>query len=192
MQFILEYAPIILFFVAYKLKDIYFATAVAIGASVAAIAYAGVVRKKVTAIQWVSLAIIAVFGGATLVLHDEVYIKWKPSALYGAFALALLVGKLAFKRDWIDIMFKQANIQAPPAVWSTVTWAWIAFFVGMAALNGYVATAFSLDAWVNFKVWWAMAIFFAFTIANVLALSKYIADDKPTNANNAAKSSNEA
>jgi intracellular septation protein len=193
MQFLLEYAPIILFFVAYKLKDIYFATAIAIGASIVAIAYAYFVQKKVTAIQWVSLAIIVVFGGATLLLHDETFIKWKPSALYGAFAVALLIGKLVFKANWIDILFKHANIQAPAPVWTRITWAWIAFFIAMATLNGYVATNFSLDAWVNFKVWWAMAIFFVFTIANVLVLSKYMVDDKaPGGADVAAKPSSDA
>jgi intracellular septation protein len=176
MQFALEYAPIILFFVAYKLKDIYFATGIAIAASVAVIAYAYFVQKKVSTIQWLSLAIIVVFGGATLLLHDETFIKWKPSALYGVFAITLIVGKLAFKRDWIGVLFQQASFTAPATVWTRVTWAWIVFFVGMAALNGYIATNFSLDAWVNFKVWWAMGIFFAFTIANVLFLSKYMVD----------------
>jgi intracellular septation protein len=178
MQFALEYAPIILFFAAYKLKDIYFATGIAIAASVAAIAYAFFVQKKVTTIQWVSLAIIVVFGGATLLLHDETFIKWKPSALYLVFAITLLAGKLFAKRDWIRVLFEQANIQAPAAVWTKITWLWVAFFVGMAALNGYVATHFSLDTWVNFKVWWAMGIFLVFTVANVLFLSKYISEDE--------------
>lgn len=181
MQFVLEYAPIILFFVAYKLKDIYFATAIAIGASVVAIAYAYFVQKKITTIQWVSLAIIVVFGGATLFLRDEIYIKWKPSALYGTFAITLLIGKIAFKRDWIEIVFKQANIRAPATVWTRVGWLWIVFFTAMAVLNGYIATHFSLDAWVNFKVWWAMGIFFAFTVGNVLVLSKYIVEGAPAN-----------
>jgi intracellular septation protein len=176
MQFALEYAPIILFFAAYKLKDIYFATGIAIAASVAVIAYAYFVQKKVSTIQWVSLAIIVVFGGATLLLHDETFIKWKPSALYGVFAITLLIGKLALKRDWIGVLFQHANFKAPQSVWTKVTWSWIVFFMGMAALNGYIATNFSLDAWVNFKVWWAMGIFLVFTIANVLLLSKYIAD----------------
>jgi intracellular septation protein len=179
MQFILEYAPIVLFFVAYKLKDIYVATGIAIGASVAVILYGLFVQKKVTAIQWLSLAIIVVFGGATLLLHDEFYIKWKPSALYAAFAFALFVGKVVLGKNWISVLFAQANVQAPARVWTFVTWAWIAFFVGMAALNGYVATNFSLDTWVNFKVWWAMGLFLGFTLANVLLLSKYIVDAAP-------------
>ncbi|MGL4232277.1 MAG: inner membrane-spanning protein YciB, partial [Casimicrobium sp.] len=141
-----------------------------------AIAYAYFVQKKVTPIQWVSLAIIVVFGGATLLLHDETFIKWKPSALYGIFALTLLVGKLFFKRDWIGVLFQQANFKAPANVWTTVTYAWVVFFLAMAALNGYIATHFSLDTWVNFKVWWAMGIFLVFTVLNVLFLSKYMAD----------------
>lgn len=180
MQFVLEYAPIILFFVAYKLKDIYFATGIAIGASIAAIGYAYFVQKKVSAMQWLSLAIIIVFGGATLLLHDETFIKWKPSALYAALALTLLVGKLFFRRDWIEVLFKQANIVAPAPVWTIITWSWVVFFAAMAALNGYVATYFSLDAWVNFKVWWAMGIFFVFTIANVLYLSRYMQEPDST------------
>jgi intracellular septation protein len=177
MQFVLEYAPIILFFAAYKISGIFVATAIAIGASLLSIGYAFFVLKKVTTIQWLSLAIIVVFGGATLLLHDETFIKWKPSALYLSFAIALFVGKVFMKRDWIRVLFEQASIKAPAVVWTRVTWAWIVFFLGMAALNGYVATYYSLDTWVNFKVWWAMGIFLAFTIGNVALLSKYIAED---------------
>ncbi len=179
MQIFLEYAPIILFFAAYKLKDIYFATGVAIVASVLAIAYTWFSTKKVSPMQWLSLGIIVVFGGATLLLHDETFIKWKPTALYAAFGVTLLVGKLFFKRDWISVLFKQAQIDAPSNVWNRLTWAWVVFFAFMAALNGYVATHFSLDAWVNFKVWWAMGLFFAFIIANVAVLAKYMQDDEP-------------
>ncbi len=177
MQFLLEYAPIILFFVAYKLKDIYFATGVAIAASVIAIGWAWFSTRRVSTMQWLSLAIIVVFGGATLLLHDETFIKWKPSALYGAFAVALLFGKVILKKNWIQVVFKQAQIQAPEALWSKLTWAWIVFFVFMAALNGYVATNFSLDTWVNFKVWWAMGLFLVFTIGNVALLAKHIKED---------------
>lgn len=179
MQFILEYAPIILFFVAYKLKDIYTATAVAIVASVLAIGYAWFSTRKISPMQWLSLGIIVVFGGATLLLHDETFIKWKPSALYGAFCVVLLFGKLVLKRDWIKVVFQQAQIAAPDSLWGALTWAWIAFFAFMAGLNGYVATHFSLDTWVNFKVWWAMGIFLVFTIANVAVLARYMKDETP-------------
>ena len=77
------------------------------------------------------------------------------------------------------VLFQQAQIQAPDAVWGRITWAWIVFFAFMTALNGYVATQYSLDAWVNFKVWWAMGIFFAFTVANVVVLAKYMKEGDP-------------
>ena len=179
MQFLLEYAPIILFFVAYKLSDIYVATGVAIAASLLVIACAWFVSKKVSTMQWLSLAIIVVFGGATLLLHDETFIKWKPSALYSAFGLALLFGKVVMKRNWIQAVFTQAQIDAPDSVWDKLTWAWIAFFTFMAVLNGYVASNFSLDTWVNFKVWWAMGLFLGFTIGNVAILAKYMKESEP-------------
>jgi len=179
MQFALEYAPIILFFVAYKLYDIYIATAAAIAASAIAIGYAAVATRKVTSMQWLSLAIIVVFGGATLLLHDETYIKWKPSVLYGSMAAILLVGKVVFRRDWIEVIFRQAGIQAPPPIWSRTTWSWIVFLCAMAGLNLYVAERFSLDAWVNFKVWWATALFIVFMLANVLLLMRYVPTEDP-------------
>ena len=192
MQFILEYAPIVLFFVAYKLKDIYVATGVAIVASFVAIAYTWFSTKKVSVMQWLSLGIIVVFGGATLLLHDETFIKWKPSALYSGFGVTLLVGKLFFKRDWISVLFKQAQITAPDVVWGRLTWAWIVFFAFMAGLNGYIATHFSLDAWVNFKVWWAMGLFLAFVMANVAVLAKYIESDESAKTVAAAESAADA
>ena len=73
----------------------------------------------------------------------------------------------------------QAQIDAPDALWSKLTWAWIAFFTFMAVLNGYVASNYSLDTWVNFKVWWAMGLFFAFTIGNIAILAKYMRESEP-------------
>ena len=123
MQLLADYFPLILFFLAFKWQGIMVATAVAIVASVAQIAW---FKRKgtVSAVHWISLAIIVVFGGATLILQDEVFIKWKPTVLYGAFGMTLLVGKLVFRRDLIAYLLK--DIVLPPAVWSRVTWSWVA------------------------------------------------------------------
>ena len=85
MQLIADYFPLILFFVAFKWQGIYFATGVAIAASLVQIAYLRWRRGRVAIINWLSLAIIVVFGGATLLLHDEMFIKWKPTVLYALF-----------------------------------------------------------------------------------------------------------
>src|SRR6266403_4484799 len=101
MHFLADYFPLILFFVAFKLSGIYVATAVAIAASVIQIAYFRWRRGRVATIHWLSLAIIAVFGGATLLLHDETFIKWKPTVLYWLFAAVLGAAELVFRKNLI-------------------------------------------------------------------------------------------
>lgn len=173
MQLIADYFPLILFFLAFKWQGIMVATAVAIAASVVQIAWFKW-KGKVSPIHWISLAIIAVFGGATLILQDEVFIKWKPTVLYGAFCAVLAVGKLAFGRDLIAYLLK--DIVLPAAIWTRVTWSWAAFFAAMAALNWYVAFHFPTETWVNFKVWGGIGLFFAFALAQGLLLARYITE----------------
>src|SRR5438105_5047541 len=137
MHFLADYFPLILFFVAFKLFGIYVATAVAIAASVIQIAYFRWRRGRVATIHWLSLAIIAVFGGATLLLHDETFIKWKPTVLYWLFAATLLIGRVVFRRNLISALLKDLTL--PDPVCARITWGWVAFLIGMGAVNLYVA-----------------------------------------------------
>jgi intracellular septation protein len=173
MQLIADYFPLILFFLAFKLQGIMVATAVAIAASIAQIAWFKW-KGKVSPVHWLSLVIIVVFGGATLILQDEVFIKWKPTVLYGAFGTILAVGKLAFGRDLIGYLLK--DITLPPAIWSRVTWSWAAFFAAMAVLNWYVAFHYPTDTWVNFKVWGGIGLFVIFALAQGLMLARYVSE----------------
>jgi intracellular septation protein len=173
MQLLADYFPLILFFLAFKWQGIMVATGVAIAASIAQIAWFKW-KGKVSAVHWISLAIIVVFGGATLILQDEVFIKWKPTVLYGAFGTILAVGKLALGRDLIAYLLK--DIELPPAVWTRVTWAWSAFFFAMAALNWYVAFHYPTDVWVNFKVWGGIGLFLVFALAQGLFLARYVTE----------------
>lgn len=175
MQLLADYFPLLLFFIAFKLEGIYVATGVAIVASILQIAYFKY-RGKVSAIHWLSLAIIVIFGGATLLLQDETFIKWKPTVLYGMFGVVLAVGKVAFGRDLIAYVLKDVTLPAP--VWSSVTWSWIAFFAAMAVANWYVAFNFTTDAWVNFKVWGGIGLFLAFALAQGLWLSRYLTEER--------------
>jgi intracellular septation protein len=175
MQLLADYFPLLLFFVAFKWQGIYFATAVAIAASVVQIIWFRL-RGKVSAVHWLSLAIIAVFGGATLLLQDETFIKWKPTVLYALFGAVLAAGKLVFRRDLISALLK--DITLPASVWSTVTWSWVGFFAAMAIANWYVAFNFSTDAWVNFKVWGGIGLFFAFALAQGLWLSRHLTEER--------------
>lgn len=173
MQLLADYFPLILFFLAFKWQGIMVATAVAIVASVCQIAWFKW-KGKVSVIHWLSLAIIVVFGGATLILQDEVFIKWKPTVLYGAFCAVLAAGKLIWNRDLLSYVLKDLTL--PPAVWSRVTWSWAAFFAAMGALNWYVAFHFPTDTWVNFKVWGGIGLFLVFAVLQGLFLARYITE----------------
>ena len=178
MKLLFDLFPIILFFVAYKLVDIYAATAVAIAASFAQIGWLKLRAKPIEPMQWTGLAIIAVFGGLTLLWHDETFIKWKPTVLYGLFALVLAGGRLFFGRDLIRAaMGKQLSL--PDPVWTRLNLAWMLFFAVMAVLNIAVAYSFSTDVWVNFKLFGTLGLTLVFVIAQGFYLSRFLEEEKP-------------
>lgn len=173
MRLLSDYFPLLLFFVAFKWQGIWVATAVAIAASVLQIAWFHW-RGRVSAVHWISLAVIVIFGGATLLLQDETFIKWKPTVLYLTFGLVLAVGKLAWRRDLIAFLMKDLTL--PSNVWTGLTWAWVAFFGAMALANWYVAFHFTTDTWVNFKVWGGIGLFLAFALAQGLVLARFLSE----------------
>jgi len=175
MQFLVDYLPLVLFFVAFKWQGIYFATAVAIAASVVQILWLHFRRGKVGIINWLSLAIIVVFGGATLLLQDEQFIKWKPTVLYGLFGAVLAIGRIGFGRNLIANLMP--GITLPQPVYTRLTWAWVAFFAFMGVANWYVAFHYPTDTWVNFKVWGGMGLFLLFALAQGIALSRYAREE---------------
>jgi intracellular septation protein len=151
------------------------ATAVAIIATIAQIGYLLVRGKKVDGMLWVSLAIIVVFGGATIYFHNEAFIKWKPTVLYWAFALALVGAQLVMNKNLIRLMMK-AQIDLPDPVWTRLNMAWAAFFATMGVINLYIAFNFPTSTWVNFKLFGFMGLMIAFVVAQTMYLSKYMKD----------------
>ena len=125
----------------------------------------------------ISLAIIAVFGGATLYLHDETFIKWKPTVLYWLFAVALLAAQLLFGKNLIRAMMEK-NIALPEPIWRQLNLSWVIFFLVMGVLNLYVAFNFSTDTWVNFKLFGGFGLMLAYIIGQGLLLSKYAIEEK--------------
>jgi intracellular septation protein len=151
------------------------ATAVAIIATIAQIAYLLIRGRKVDGMLWVSLAIIVVFGGATIYFHNEAFIKWKPTVLYWVFAVVLVGAQLTMGKNLIRLMMK-AQIDLPDPVWTRLNLAWAGFFAAMGALNLYIAFNFPTSVWVNFKLFGFMGLMIAFVIAQTMLLSKYIKD----------------
>jgi intracellular septation protein len=175
MKFLFDLFPVILFFIAFKVSGIFVATGVAIVATLLQILWVWFRHRKVENMLWISLAIIVVFGGMTLVFHDETFIKWKPTVLYWTFGLVLAVSQLAFGKNLIrSLLGKQ--IELPEPVWKNLNWSWVTFFAFMGAINLAVAFAlgFSTEAWVNFKLFGGMGLTLLFALAQGLLLSKHI------------------
>ena len=175
MKFLFDLFPVILFFVAFKFAGIFVATATAIAATFVQIGWVLLRGRKVTNMQWTSLVIIAVFGGATLVLQDETFIKWKPTVLYWTGAIAFL-GGLAFGKNLIKAVMGE-GIVLPEPVWFKLCIAWGVFFLFKGALNLWVAYNFSTDTWVNFKLFGGMGLMLAFIVAQAFWISRYLPDD---------------
>jgi intracellular septation protein len=175
MKLLFDIFPVVLFFVAFKLYDIFVATAVAIVASFVQIGWMWFRQRKVDNMMWVSLAVITVFGGATLLFKDDTFIKWKPTVLYWLFGGALAVAALAFKKNLVrSIMGHQVSLPEP--IWQKLLVSWIGFFAVMGALNIYVAYNFSLDTWVDFKMFGGIGLMLLFVIAQGLFLAKHVQD----------------
>ena len=161
MRTVLDFVPILLFFAAYKLhawfgigKDeaIYFATPVLMGATGLQMTIVYALDRKLTTLQKITLAMILVFGGITLALHDKRFIMWKPTVLYAGMAIALAVAVWGMKRNFLKSMMG-SQLDLPDAVWHKLNLAWIGYTAFMSISNAYVAMYYSEDAWANFKIW---------------------------------------
>lgn len=204
MKFLFDSLPVILFFVIFKWGEshaeaaqglasaylgglvsgagptaaqapILLATAVAILATFAQIGYLVARRRKVDTMLWVSLAIIVVFGGATIYFNNETFIKWKPTVLYWLFAAVLLGSSLFFNKNLIRALMEQ-QMALPNSVWHRLNLSWVAFFLAMGLLNLFVAYSFSTAVWVNFKMFGGIGLMLAFVVAQSLLLSRYLKD----------------
>ena len=176
MKLLLDFFPILLFFAAFKFAGIYAATAIAIVATILQIGYLRYKTGKVEPMQWISLGVIVLFGGATLISHNDTFIKWKPTVLYWLMGSALLIGQLVFKKNLLKSLMG-AQMDLPEDAWRLTQWSWVGFFAVMGCLNLWVAFNFDLDTWVNFKLFGGMGLMFVFVIAQALVLSRYMKTD---------------
>jgi intracellular septation protein len=181
MKLLLDFFPIILFFAAFKLWGIYVATAVAIVATVGQIAWLRYSTGKVEPMQWLSLGIIVVFGGATILAHDETFIKWKPTVLYWLMAASLAGGLLLFRKNLLKSLMG-SQLELPEPAWRAMNWSWTGFFAVMGIVNLWVAYHFDTDTWVNFKLFGGLGLMALFIVAQALYLGRYVKDTKEAGA----------
>ncbi len=180
MKLLFDLFPIILFFIAFKFAGIYVATSVAIAATVVQIAWSKWRHGKIDTMLWVSFVIIAVFGGATLYLHDATFIKLKPTVLYWLFSATLLFANLFFKQNLIRSLLGE-KIALPLHVWQRLNLFWSLFFAVLGLLNLYVAFNYSEDAWVNFKLFGFTGLMIVFILGQSAWLARYVDEKKEHN-----------
>lgn len=179
MRILFDIFPVILFFVVFKMFGVYPATAAAIIATSAQVAWEKWRNGKVDTTLWVSLAIILVFGGATLLLHNENFIKWKPTILYWFFAIAILFSRAFLDKNLMRALL-HAKMDLPDTVWHYLNLTWSAFFTALGFLNLYVAFNFSMDTWVDFKLFGTVGLMLVFVLLQALVLSKYLKEEQQT------------
>lgn len=179
MKILFDVLPIVLFFVVYKFAGIYYATGAAIGVALLQTAWSLWRHHKVEKMQLMALGLLVVLGGATLLFHNEVFIKWKPTAINWLFGGAFLGSQFFMKRTLIERLLGHA-MTAPAVIWRRTNLAWGVFFVAAGALNLVVAYNFSTETWVNFKLFGLLGLTVVFALAQAFYLSRHaeMVDDK--------------
>lgn len=173
MKFLFDFLPILLFFVVYQTYDIYAATATAMAASGAQISWLWLKHRRVERLALITFVLIMVLGGTTLALHDEMFIKWKPTAVNWSFGAVFLGSLLVGKKTAIEYLMGR-QLKLPPIIWVRLNLGWAAFFVAMGIANLYVAYSFDTETWVNFKLFGMLGLTLAFVVAQGCYLARHV------------------
>ncbi|MDO5059682.1 MAG: septation protein A [Neisseria sp.] len=177
MKILSDLLAVILFFVTYTVtKNIIWATAVALVIGVLQAAFAYWKNGRLEAMQWISLILIVVFGGATIVFGNPQFIMWKPTLLFWAGAAAIVISQMLGKQPLQALMGKELSL--PNAVWKKLAQMWAAFLVFMGAANLAVAYTVSEEMWVNYKLFGSTALMVLFMIAQGVYLSRHLKEEQ--------------
>ena len=184
MKLLFDFFPLVLFFGAYKLFDIYVATLVAMAASLAQVVFIRIRHQRFETTHLVTLFVIFLFGGMTLIFQDDMFIKWKPTIVNWIFAVVVLGSQFIGKRTVLERLLG-GQMQMPARIWKKVNVSWGLFFFVSGLLNLYVAFYFRThldeaartDFWVNFKVFGLLGLTLAFSIIQMMIVARYISTE---------------
>ena len=187
MKFLFDFFPIALFFITFRFYDdpnegVLAATAVAIIATILQVLLFWLKNKRVEKMHIITLVLITVLGGATLILKDPVFIKWKPTGVNWMFAIAFLGSQFFGDKPFVKRMMAHA-VELPEVVWMKLNFAWVVFFTAMGFANLYVAFNYDLTTWVDFKTYGMLGLTILFVIIQALFLAKHMPEEKLTKDN---------
>ena len=172
MQLFFEFLPIILFFAAYKFLGIYIATITAIFVSGMQFFLTWLLKKRFDILQGVTFVILAMLGGTTLWLHEEIFIKWKPTVINWILAIVFLVSHFIGKPLIKTVM--QKTIQLPPKIWVQLNLSWAIFWFLMGGLNLYIIYHFDTATWVDFKLFGYLVVMTLFIILQAIYINRHV------------------
>ena len=180
MKVLADLFPVILFFVAYQLFDIYIATQAAIAAAALQVLYHKLRYGAAEKMQWITLGLLVVFGGLTLMLRDPTFIKWKPTVVNWLFAAAFLLSQMFMDRSLLRRMMDHA-VTLSDGAWLRLNHAWVGFFFAMGVLNLYVAYNYPEEVWVNFKLFGLLGLTLLFMLGQGFYLARVMeAEENPS------------
>ena len=171
MQLFIDFFPLIIFFIVYKLADIMWATAAIIVATIVVLTIHWLRTRTINRMQLISGVLVAVFGGITLMLGDGIYIQWKPTIVYALFAVAFLLSQYLGSKTIVERLMGEA-IALQVADWRTLNIMWVIFFAVMAVLNLYVVYNFDEATWVNFKLFGTLALTIIMIVMQAVWISR--------------------
>ncbi|HGJ5876353.1 MAG TPA: septation protein A [Arsenophonus sp.] len=177
MRQLLDFIPLIVFFIVYKKVDIFYASGALMIATVLSMLANYLIYKKIEKSSLITLVIVIIFGGLTLIFHSDLFIKWKVTVIYAIFSLALLVSQFFTQKPLIQRMLGK-EIYLANEVWSKLNLSWAIFFAICALVNIYVAFWLPQDVWVNFKVFGLTAVTLIFTILSMVYIYKHLAKEQ--------------
>ncbi|ELY6318582.1 septation protein A [Cronobacter turicensis] len=177
MKQLLDFLPLIVFFVFYKLHDIFWATGALIVATALAVIFSWYKYRKVEKMTLVTFVLVAVFGGLTIYFHNAEFIKWKVTIIYALFAGALLIGQWVMKKPLIQSILGK-EITLPPHAWSRLNIAWALFFIFCGLLNIYVAFWLPEAVWMNFKVFAIPGLTLVFTLLSGVYIYRHMPQEE--------------
>lgn len=172
LKLMLDFLPIALFFVAYKYFNLMVATQVAIVASLAQLIWLKISTGKIQKVNLISFLSILILGGATLLLKNDIFIKWKPTAVYWALSIALLFSQIFTSKPLLQ-RFGEGSVLLSTRIWQQLNLMWGIFFLLLGLTNLYVVYNFSTAAWVNFKLFGTLGLTFLFVILQSIYMAKH-------------------
>lgn len=177
LKLLVEMGPLMAFFMGNWLGGIFWGTGIFMAATAVALTVSWTLTRKLATVPLVTAVFVAIFGGLTLWLQSDLFIKVKVTLINALFG-AILLGGLAFGRSYLKLVMSEA-LKLPEAAWRTLTLRWGVFFFCLAVLNEIVWRNVSTDVWVNFKVFGLVPITLAFALANAPFMAKHAAEDEP-------------